>query len=80
MSAPVLELEGTAAEIRAQLPEFSSQRLHVTIRPVTPEPAEEDEGGQAWMAGISREWEADWLDPREDIYSLEDGEPLHAAR
>ena len=32
MTFTLLELEGTAAEIRALLPEFSGQRLHVTIR------------------------------------------------
>lgn len=32
MSLYVLELEGTAAEIRALLPDFSGQRLRVTVR------------------------------------------------
>ena len=80
MPLAVLEFEGTAAEIRAQLPDYAGQRLHVTVRPVKRETADEDTSGQEWMAGISREWEADWLDPREDIYSLEDGEPLDATR
>jgi hypothetical protein len=31
MPPAVLELEGTAEEIRAQLPDFFGQRLHVTI-------------------------------------------------
>ena len=34
MPSTVLELEGTAAEIRALLPEFSGQRLRVTVRPL----------------------------------------------
>ena len=34
MTTPVLELEGTATEIRALLPDFSGQRLHVTVRPL----------------------------------------------
>ena len=80
MSLIVLELEGTAAEIRSQLPDFSGQRLRATIRPAEPQSFEDDEAGQNWMAGVSREWEADWLDPREDIYSLEDGEPVNAPR
>ncbi len=29
------------------------------------------------MAGVLREWEAVWLDPREDIYTLADGEPVN---
>ena len=32
MASTLLELEGTAAEIRALLPDFSGQRLRVTIR------------------------------------------------
>ena len=40
----------------------------------------EDEAGWAWMSGIAREWEAELSDPREDIYSLADGEPLDATR
>jgi hypothetical protein len=37
---------------------------------------QEDDAGMAWMAGISQQW-ANWLnDPREDIYTLDDGEPV----
>jgi hypothetical protein len=38
--------------------------------------AEED----LWARGIARAWEADWNDPRDDIYTLEDGEPLNDSR
>ena len=34
MQSAILELEGTAAEIRALLPDFSGQRLRVTVCPV----------------------------------------------
>jgi hypothetical protein len=40
---------------------------------------EEDEAGAAWMQGIAREWAAELSDPREDIYSLEDGKPVDEA-
>ena len=40
----------------------------------------EDEAGREWMAGIAREWEAELSDPREDIYSPADGEPVDATR
>ena len=33
----------------------------------------EDDAGAAWMQGVAREWEAELNDPREDIYTLEDG-------
>lgn len=38
----------------------------------------EDDSGLAWMSGIASEWEPEWSDPREDIYSLNDGEPVDA--
>ena len=41
---------------------------------------EEDEAGVAWMQGIAREWAAELSDPRQDIYTLEDGTPVDAAR
>jgi hypothetical protein len=37
---------------------------------------EEDDAGAAWMAGISHQWTDELADPRQDIYSLADGEPL----
>ncbi len=33
-----------------------------------------------WHVGISTEWTAELADEREDIYTLEDGEPVHAIR
>ena len=41
---------------------------------------EEDEAGAAWTQGITREWAAELSDPREDIYTLEDGTPIDATR
>ncbi len=33
-----------------------------------------------WMRSVAREWQAELADEREDIYTLEDGEPSDAAR
>jgi len=41
---------------------------------------DEDEAGRAWMEGIAREWADELSDPREDMYTLEDGEPVDGAR
>ena len=41
---------------------------------------EEDDAGGGWMQGIAREWAAELRDPREDIYTLDDGTPVDAAR
>lgn len=62
--------------LQAQLPEDTPPgpvRLIVLI-------PEEDEAGLAWMQGTAREWVAELSDPREDIYTLEDGMPVDAAR
>jgi len=51
----------------------------VRIIVLSPE-SEEDEAGAAWVAGISHEWTEDLMDVRQDIYTLEDGAPVSAAR
>lgn len=39
-----------------------------------------DEPGEAgsWSRAVIQLWARDWSDPREDIYTLEDGEPYLA--
>jgi hypothetical protein len=48
----------------------------VTILIVPGLPADHLE--EAWATGISREWASDLGDPRQDIYTLEDGVPVDA--
>lgn len=43
-------------------------------------PETEDDVDKAWMAGISREWADELADPREDIYSMDDGKPIDEPR
>ena len=40
----------------------------------------EDEAGSVWADGVTSEWSAELSDSREDIYTLEDGQPLNATR
>jgi hypothetical protein len=40
---------------------------------------EEDDGGDAWASGIAQDWGDELADPRQDIYDLNDGEPVDAA-
>ena len=40
----------------------------------------DDEFDDAWMNGVSHEWAVELSDISQDIYSLEDGEPVHAVR
>ena len=42
--------------------------------------AGEDDAGGMWAHGIAEAWSAKLQDPREDIYSLDDGQPVHAPR
>ncbi len=41
---------------------------------------EEDEAGAAWTHGIAHGWAEELNDPREEIYTLEDGNPVDATR
>ena len=41
---------------------------------------EEDEAGAAWSRGLTREWADELRDPRQDLYTLADGQPVDAAR
>jgi hypothetical protein len=36
----------------------------------------EDEVGIAWMQWISEQWSSELRDSRQDIYTLEDGQPI----
>lgn len=40
---------------------------------------DEDEAGGVWGAGIAREWATELSDPRQDLYTMEDGQPVNAA-
>ena len=41
--------------------------------------ADEDDAAE-WSGAIASSWAADWSDPREDIYSLSDGEAVDEGR
>jgi hypothetical protein len=43
-------------------------------------PSDEDESGAAWAQGLAREWADEVSDSRQDLYTLEDGQPVDAAR
>lgn len=43
-------------------------------------PPAEDDAGEAWGQGIAREWADELTDPRQDLYTLSDGEPVNEAR
>jgi hypothetical protein len=40
---------------------------------------EQDETGDAWSAGIAREWADELSDPAQDIYTLADGESVQGS-
>ena len=41
---------------------------------------EEDEAGIAWAQGVAKEWADDLGDTRQDIYTLQDGQPIDEPR
>ena len=41
---------------------------------------DEDDAGSVWSEGVAREWAEELKDARQDIYSLEDGQPVNAPR
>lgn len=62
--------------LQAQAPEaLQPGSVHIIV--LIPD---EEDAGEAWMQDITREWAAELSDPREAIYTLEDGKPLDAAR
>jgi len=40
----------------------------------------EDEAGSRWADGVAQEWSAELEDPRQDLYTMEDGQPVNASR
>jgi hypothetical protein len=41
---------------------------------------DEDGGGISWTHGLAKEWAGELQDPRQDIYTLKDGQPVNASR
>ena len=41
---------------------------------------DEDDAGVVWSSGVAAEWSGDLKDSRQDIYTLEDGQPVNALR
>ena len=74
-----IELVGDIDEqhrLKAQVPEeFPVGPVRVIV--LIPE---EDEAGPAWTRGVAKEWADELADSREDIYTLDDGQPVNAAR
>jgi hypothetical protein len=62
--------------LRAQVPEdlpAGPVRLLVLL----PEP---DQADEIWMRAVASEWSEDLSDPRQDLYTLDDGQPPDGAR
>jgi hypothetical protein len=74
-----IELRGEIDDqhrLRAQVPEgFPVGSVRVIV--LTPE---DDEAGLVWAEGVSAEWSAELSDPKQDVYTLDDGQPVNAPR
>lgn len=60
------------ADVPAELP-AGPVRLIVLL-------PEEDEAGAGWAHGVANEWVEELRDAKQDIYTLEDGQPVNAPR
>lgn len=60
------------AEVPAELP-TGPVRLIVLL-------PDEDDAGIAWAQGVNGEWLDQLRDQRQDVYTLEDGQPVNAPR
>ena len=74
-----IELPGNVDKqhrLRAQVPEgFPTGPVRVIV--LLPD---EDDAGIAWASGIAKQWVDELGDSRQDIYTLEDGQPVNAPR
>jgi hypothetical protein len=41
---------------------------------------DEDEAGSAWAQSVGKEWAEELQDARQDLYTLDDGQPVNAPR
>jgi hypothetical protein len=73
-----IELVGRVDEqhrLSAEVPnDVAPGQVKVTL--VLPDDAAVDLSDQEWSDGIACEWQEDLADPRQDIYTLADGEPV----
>ena len=73
-----IELIGDIDEqhhLHAQVPkELPAGQIRLILLPG------EDEAGGVWAQAIAAEWSAELQDAREDIYTLDDGQPVNAPR
>ena len=66
-------------QIHAKLP-ANAPLTYDDVRVIVLLPESQDETEASWMQGVASEWKAELADEREDIYTLQDGEPIDAAR
>ena len=62
-------------QLRAQVPKDlpAGQVRLIVLLP------DEDDTGAAWGGGVAKAWSAELENGRQDIYTLEDGQPVNAA-
>lgn len=71
----------TQHRLQLELPGTAPGPVRVLVLvPEQEAPDAEGEADAAWMQAVAHQWREELADPREDIYTLEDGEPIHAKR
>lgn len=52
----------------------------VQVIVLLPDASDEDEAGDRWAEAVASEWNDELEDSRQDLYTLEDGQPVNAPR
>ena len=71
-----VELFGTVDQNRRLWAEVPASIRPGPVRVLVLPLSREDEEADLWTAGVAQEWADELSDPREDIYTLADGEPV----
>jgi hypothetical protein len=77
-----IELIGDIDErhrLQAEVPEdLPPGPVRLIVLLPDPDTARDDEAETQWGAGLAREWSAELKDSRQDIYTLDDGQPVNS--
>lgn len=70
----------TTDEIDEQQQLRANVRVELRVGPVRLIVLPEEDANSAWTTGVAKEWANEMSDPREDVYDLDDGQPLDETR
>lgn len=74
----IIELIGQVSEQHQLLATVPGHVRPGPVKIILEVPADSEEAAtsETWSKAVAHAWAADWSDPREDIYTLDDGKPV----